>query len=127
MCLDGNTSASLAIYGGVTGLFKVIVLVGSGKIAYGNCRRLSITGGHLQIQGTSMMPSRKVRLVSKEAGIYLCNSVNPFPSRGAEIDHVPRPRRTRLAGAGLDRCAGRESGETPVRSAKRSLSSNSSA
>ena len=31
----GNTSASLAIYAGVSGLFKCVVFVGSGKIAYG--------------------------------------------------------------------------------------------
>ena len=79
----GNTSASLAIYGGVTGLFKVIVFVGSGKIAYGKLSQALDYGAvTLQIQGDFDDALEKVRLVSKEAGIYLCNSVNPFRLEG---------------------------------------------
>ena len=79
----GNTSASLAIYGGVTGLFKVIVFVGSGKIAYGKLSQALDYGAvTLQIQGDFDDALEKVRLVSQQAGIYLCNSVNPFRLEG---------------------------------------------
>lgn len=79
----GNTSASLAIYGGTTGLFKVIVFVGSGKIAYGKLSQALDYGAlTLQIEGDFDDALEKVRQVSKEAGIYLCNSVNPFRIEG---------------------------------------------
>ncbi len=79
----GNTSASLAIYGGVTGLFKVIVFVGSGKIAYGKLSQALDYGAvTLQIQGDFDDALAQVRKVAIEAGIYLCNSVNPFRLEG---------------------------------------------
>lgn len=79
----GNTSASLAIYGGVTGLFKVIVFVGSGKIAYGKLSQALDYGAvTLQIQGDFDDALEQVRQVSRVSGIYLCNSVNPFRLEG---------------------------------------------
>ncbi len=79
----GNTSASLAIYGGVTGLFKVVVFVGSGKIAYGKLSQALDYGAvTLQIQGDFDDALAQVRRVAVEAGIYLCNSVNPFRLEG---------------------------------------------
>ncbi|SFJ18089.1 threonine synthase [Planctomicrobium piriforme] len=79
----GNTSASLAIYAGVTGLFKVIVFVGSGKIAYGKLSQALDYGAlTLQIEGDFDDALKQVQAVSKEAGIYLCNSVNPFRLEG---------------------------------------------
>ncbi|HWL10165.1 MAG TPA: pyridoxal-phosphate dependent enzyme, partial [Planctomicrobium sp.] len=48
----GNTSASLAIYAGTTGLLKVIVFVGSGKIAFGKLSQALDYGAlTLQIEG----------------------------------------------------------------------------
>lgn len=79
----GNTSASLAIYGGVTGLFKVVVFVGSGKIAYGKLSQaLDYGAATLQIQGDFDDALKQVRRVCAESGIYLCNSVNPFRLEG---------------------------------------------
>ncbi|MCA8997108.1 MAG: threonine synthase, partial [Planctomycetaceae bacterium] len=79
----GNTSASLAIYAGTTGLFKVIVFVGSGKIAYGKLSQALDYGAvTLQIQGDFDDALKQVRAVCADAGIYLCNSVNPFRLEG---------------------------------------------
>lgn len=79
----GNTSASLAIYGGCTGLFKVIVFVGSGKIAYGKLSQALDYGAvTLQIQGDFDDALMQVRDVCAAGGIYLCNSVNPFRLEG---------------------------------------------
>lgn len=79
----GNTSASLAIYAGTTGLFKVIVFVGSGKIAYGKLSQALDYGAvTLQIQGDFDDALKQVQSVCREAGIYLCNSVNPFRLEG---------------------------------------------
>ena len=48
----GNTSASLAIYAGVTGLFQCIVFVGSGKIAFGKLSQALDYGAKtIQIRG----------------------------------------------------------------------------
>jgi threonine synthase len=79
----GNTSASLAIYAGVSGLFRVIVFVGSGKIAYGKLSQALDYGAvTLQIQGDFDDALHQVRAVCRDAGIYLCNSVNPFRLEG---------------------------------------------
>lgn len=79
----GNTSASLAIYAGTTGLLRVIVFVGSGKIAYGKLSQaLDYGATTLQIEGDFDDALKQVRDVCKQAGIYLCNSVNPFRLEG---------------------------------------------
>ncbi len=79
----GNTSASLAIYGGITGLFQVLVFVGSGKIAYGKLSQALDYGAvTLQIDGDFDDALKQVRRVCDHAGIYLCNSVNPFRLEG---------------------------------------------
>jgi threonine synthase len=79
----GNTSASLAIYAGTTGLFRVIVFVGSGKIAYGKLSQALDYGAvTLQIEGDFDDALQQVRAVCQEGGIYLCNSVNPFRLEG---------------------------------------------
>ena len=79
----GNTSASLAIYGGITKLFRVLVFVGSGKIAYGKLSQaLDYGATTLQIEGDFDDALLQVRKVCETAGIYLCNSVNPFRLEG---------------------------------------------
>lgn len=79
----GNTSASLAIYASTTHLFKVVVFVGSGKIAYGKLSQaLDYDAKTLQILGDFDDALERVREVSGEKGIYLCNSVNPFRLEG---------------------------------------------
>jgi threonine synthase len=79
----GNTSASLAIYASTAQLFKVVVFVGSGKIAYGKLSQaLDYDARTLQILGDFDDALERVREVSGEKGIYLCNSVNPFRLEG---------------------------------------------
>jgi threonine synthase len=79
----GNTSASLAIFASSTELFQVIVFVGSGKIAYGKLSQALDYGAKtLQIQGDFDDAMQQVQAVCREAGIYLCNSLNPFRLEG---------------------------------------------
>jgi len=79
----GNTSASLAIYAGVSGLFQCVVFVGSGKIAYGKLSQaLDYGATTLQIKGDFDDALARVREVCAEHPIYLCNSVNPFRLEG---------------------------------------------
>ncbi len=79
----GNTSASLAIYASTAGVFRVVVFVGSGKIAYGKLSQaLDYNARTLQILGDFDDALERVREVSGERGIYLCNSVNPFRLEG---------------------------------------------
>lgn len=79
----GNTSASLAIFASATGLFRTIVFVGSGKIAYGKLSQALDYGSKtLQLAGDFDDAMTQVQAVAKEAGIYLCNSVNPFRLEG---------------------------------------------
>jgi threonine synthase len=79
----GNTSASLAIYAGVTGHFRCLVFVGSGKIAYGKLSQALDYGAiTIQIRGDFDDALKQVRDVCERANIYLCNSVNPFRLEG---------------------------------------------
>jgi threonine synthase len=79
----GNTSASLAIYASTAQVFKVVVFVGSGKIAYGKLSQaLDYDAQTLQILGDFDDALERVREVAGERGIYLCNSVNPFRLEG---------------------------------------------
>jgi threonine synthase len=80
----GNTSASLAIFASTTGLFRVVVFVGSGKIAYGKLSQaLDYGAATIQIEGDFDDALARMREVSKANRlIYLCNSVNPFRLEG---------------------------------------------
>ncbi|MEY3228624.1 MAG: Threonine synthase, partial [Planctomycetota bacterium] len=79
----GNTSASLAIYAGVTGLFRCIVFVGSGKIAFGKLSQaLDYGATTIQIRGDFDDALARVRQICEKHPIYLCNSVNPFRLEG---------------------------------------------
>ncbi|HUQ69114.1 MAG TPA: threonine synthase [Planctomycetaceae bacterium] len=79
----GNTSASLAIYASTARIFRVVVFVGSGKIAYGKLSQaLDYDARTLQILGDFDDALERVREVAGERGIYLCNSVNPFRLEG---------------------------------------------
>ncbi len=79
----GNTSASLAIYAGVTGLFQCIVFVGSGKIAFGKLSQALDYGAKtIQIRGDFDDALARVREICSKHPIYLCNSVNPFRLEG---------------------------------------------
>lgn len=79
----GNTSASLAIYAGVTGLFRCIVFIGSGKIAFGKLSQALDYGAKtIQIRGDFDDALARVRQLCEKHPIYLCNSVNPFRLEG---------------------------------------------
>jgi threonine synthase len=79
----GNTSASLAIFASTTGLLRVVVFVGSGKIAYGKLSQALDYGAlTVQIQGDFDDALARVREVCSRLNIYLCNSVNPLRLEG---------------------------------------------
>lgn len=79
----GNTSASLAIYAGVTGHFQCVVFVGSGKIAFGKLSQALDYGAKtIQIRGDFDDALARVRDICAKYPIYLCNSVNPFRLEG---------------------------------------------
>jgi threonine synthase len=79
----GNTSASLAMYCSVTRLMKAVIFIGSGKIAYGKLSQALDYGAlTVQIAGDFDDAMVRVREVTRDLGIYLVNSVNPFRLEG---------------------------------------------
>lgn len=79
----GNTSASLAMYCSVTQMMKAIIFIGSGKISYGKLSQALEYGAlTVQIAGDFDDAMIRVREVSKDLGIYLVNSINPFRLEG---------------------------------------------
>jgi len=79
----GNTSASVAMYAAVDGRIPAIVLVGSGKIAYGKLAQALDYGVRVvEVEGDFDTCMRRVKEVAKELGIYLMNSLNPFRLEG---------------------------------------------
>lgn len=79
----GNTSASLAIYCAATQLMRGVIFIGSGKISYGKLSQALEHGSlTIQIEGDFDDALRRVQEVSRQLGIYLVNSVNPFRLEG---------------------------------------------
>lgn len=79
----GNTSASLAMYCSVTRLMKAVIFIGSGKISYGKLSQALDFGAlTVQISGDFDDAMARVKEVSRDLGIYLVNSVNPFRLEG---------------------------------------------
>jgi threonine synthase len=79
----GNTSASLALYCGVSKLMQGIIFIGSGKISYGKLSQALDYGAlTIQIAGDFDDAMLRVQQVSSQQGIYLVNSVNPFRLEG---------------------------------------------
>ena len=79
----GNTSASLALYCSCLHTMKAVIFIGDGKIAYGKLSQALDYGAlTLQIHGDFDDAMARVKEVSKELGIYLVNSVNPFRLEG---------------------------------------------
>ena len=79
----GNTSASLAAYAAKAGL-QCIVLIPSGKIAYGKLAQAMIYGAKVvQIRGNFDHALKMVlELSEKHREIYLLNSINPYRLEG---------------------------------------------
>lgn len=79
----GNTSASLAMYCAATRLMKAVIFIGTGKISYGKLSQALDYGAlTLQIAGDFDDAMQRVQEVSRDLGIYLVNSVNPFRLEG---------------------------------------------
>jgi len=79
----GNTSASLAMYCAVTQLMKAVIFIGTGKISYGKLSQALEYGAlTVQIAGDFDDAMARVQEISRELGIYLVNSVNPFRLEG---------------------------------------------
>ncbi len=79
----GNTSAAVALYSAAAGLIPAVVLVGSGKIAYGKlAQALDYHVKVLQVLGDFDACMIRVKEVARELGIYLMNSLNPFRLEG---------------------------------------------
>jgi threonine synthase len=79
----GNTSASLAVFCSATGLMRAIIFIGSGKIAYGKLAQALDHGAlTIQIAGDFDDAMQRVQEVSRQLGIYLVNSINPFRLEG---------------------------------------------
>ena len=79
----GNTSASLAAYAAKAGL-RCIVLVPSGKIAYGKLVQALAYGAEIvQVRGNFDQALRTVIELSERHGeVYLLNSINPYRLEG---------------------------------------------
>lgn len=84
----GNTSASMALYAGVTTTksgrpMEGIVFVGGGKIAYGKLAQALDYGARtVQIKGDFDDCMRLVQQSADRINLYLMNSVNPFRLEG---------------------------------------------
>lgn len=84
----GNTSASLALYAGLTTTrqgepIEAIVFVGGGKIASGKlAQALDYGAKTLQVQGDFDDCMRLVQQCADCLGLYVMNSVNPFRLEG---------------------------------------------
>jgi threonine synthase len=79
----GNTSASLALYCSATRLMRAVIFIGSGRISYGKLSQALDYGAlTLQIDGDFDDAMARVQEASKQLGIYLVNSVNPFRLEG---------------------------------------------
>jgi len=79
----GNTSASLALYCAATQNMRAIIFIGSGKISYGKLAQALDHGAlTLQIDGDFDDAMTRVQQVSRQLGIYLVNSLNPFRIEG---------------------------------------------
>lgn len=98
----GNTSASLAAYAAKAGL-SCIVLIPSGKIAYGKLAQAMIHGARVvQIEGDfDQAMEMVIQLSEKHEELYLLNSINPFRLEGQktlayelwdQMSHVPPSR-----------------------------------
>ncbi|HEY4672866.1 MAG TPA: threonine synthase [Nitrososphaerales archaeon] len=95
----GNTSASLAAYAARAGL-KRIVLIPSGKVAYGKLAQAMMCGAQVvQVKGNFDEALEMVMdLAERYKDVYLLNSVNPFRLEGQktlafevceQLGHVP--------------------------------------
>ncbi len=78
----GNTSASLAAYAAKAGL-SCIVLIPAGKVALGKLAQAMMYGATVvSVRGNFDAALRMAVEASKQIGLYLLNSINPFRIEG---------------------------------------------
>lgn len=78
----GNTSASLAAYAGIAGI-KCVVMIPSGAIALGKLSQAMMHGATVfEVKGNFDDALNLVMSSSRELGLYVLNSVNPFRPEG---------------------------------------------
>jgi threonine synthase len=78
----GNTSASMAAYAAQAGL-RGVVFIPEGEIAYGKLSQALAYGSKVvQVPGSFDDAMRIVQETSKDLGLYLLNSVNPWRVEG---------------------------------------------
>ena len=78
----GNTSASMASYAAHAGM-KAVVLIPRGKIALGKLSQALAYGATtIEVDGDFDKALEMVREASKDLGIYLMNSLNPYRIEG---------------------------------------------
>jgi threonine synthase len=78
----GNTSASLAAYAGIAGI-RCIVMIPSGAIALGKLSQAMMHGAEVfEVEGNFDDALELVMNSSRELGLYVLNSVNPFRPEG---------------------------------------------
>ncbi|HVS31522.1 MAG TPA: threonine synthase [Thermoanaerobaculia bacterium] len=78
----GNTSASLAAYAAQAGL-PAVVFIPAGKVSAGKLAQTLAYGATcLEIRGDFDAAMALVRQASRQLGIYLVNSINPFRLEG---------------------------------------------
>ncbi len=78
----GNTSASLAVYAAKAGI-PAVVLLPAGKVAVGKIAQALMHGAKvISIRGNFDQALEMVQEASKELGLYLLNSINPYRLEG---------------------------------------------
>lgn len=78
----GNTSASLAAYAALAGL-QCVVMIPSGKIAVGKLSQAMMHGARIfSVKGNFDDALDLVMRSSKDLGLYVLNSVNPYRPEG---------------------------------------------
>jgi threonine synthase len=71
------------VFCSATGLMKAVIFIGSGKISYGKLAQALDHGAlTVQIAGDFDDAMQRVQQVSRQLGIYLVNSINPFRLEG---------------------------------------------
>jgi len=79
----GNTSASVAAFAAASRLLPAVILIGSGKIAYGKLSQALEFGARtIEIEGDFDDAMARVQEVCRQTGTYLMNSLNPFRLEG---------------------------------------------
>ena len=105
----GNTSASMAAYASAGGL-EPLIFIPHGNISYGKlAQALEYGAKTFQVEANFDQILALVRVLAERLGIYLLNSINPFRIEGQKSIVDRDDGSARLACAGLDRAARRQS------------------